>query len=67
MSKVLILKTDIKGLENTIGDLRFASSHEFGTGKTIMTLQMTIASVAQFGFKIIYVNTEKAIDQYLSS
>ena len=71
LGKVPVLKTGVDGLDNAVGGLRFASSHEFagefGAGKTIMALQTAVASVSQFGFRVVYVDTEKTIDQYLSS
>ena len=71
LGKVPVLKTGVEGLDNAVGGLRFGASHEFagefGAGKTIMALQTAIASVSQFGFRVVYVDTEKTIDQYLGS
>ncbi|WP_243676469.1 ATPase domain-containing protein [Vulcanisaeta distributa] len=71
ISKMPILRTGVDGLDQAIGGLRFGASHEFagefGAGKTIMALQVAIASISQFGFRVVYIDTEKTIDQYLSS
>ena len=71
LGKVPVLKTGVEGLDGALGGLRFASSHEFageyGTGKTLMALQLAVAAVAQFGFRVVYIDTEKTIDQYLGS
>lgn len=71
ISKMPILKTGVDGLDQAIGGLRFGASHEFagefGAGKTIMALQTAIASISQFGFRVVYIDTEKTVDQYLSS
>ncbi len=32
-----------------------------------MALQVAIASISQFGFRVVYIDTEKTIDQYLGS
>ncbi|WP_054853530.1 ATPase domain-containing protein [Vulcanisaeta distributa] len=71
ISKMPILRTGVEGLDQAVGGLHFGASHEFagefGTGKTIMALQTAIASISQFGFKVVYIDTEKTIDQYLGS
>ena len=71
LSRAPMLKTGVDGLDQAINGLRFGASHEFageyGTGKTIMALQTAIASIGQFGFSVVYVDTEKTIDQYLGS
>ncbi|WP_054849007.1 ATPase domain-containing protein [Vulcanisaeta sp. JCM 14467] len=69
LGKVPTLKTGVEGLDNAIGGLDL-HHHEFAgefAGKTIMALQTAIASVSQFGFRVVYVDTEKTIDQYLYS
>ncbi|ADY01222.1 Rad51 domain-containing protein [Vulcanisaeta moutnovskia 768-28] len=71
LSRMPVLKTGVDGLDNAVGGLRFGASHEFagefGTGKTIMALQTAIASISQFGFNVVYIDTEKTIDHYLDS
>ncbi|ADN49565.1 ATPase domain-containing protein [Vulcanisaeta distributa] len=71
LSKAPILKTGVDGLDSAVGGLRFGVSHEFagefGAGKTIMALQAAVASIGQFGFRVVYIDTEKTVDQYLGS
>ncbi|GAB6948167.1 ATPase domain-containing protein [Vulcanisaeta sp. JCM 16161] len=71
ISRMPVLRTGVDGLDNAVGGLRFGASHEFagefGAGKTIIALQAAIASIGQFGSRVVYIDTEKTIDQYLSS
>ncbi|WP_084019841.1 ATPase domain-containing protein [Vulcanisaeta thermophila] len=71
VGSVPVVKTDIKEFDNLIGGLRFGASYEFagefGSGKTIMALQVSVASVAQHGVGVVYIDTEKTLDSYLGS
>jgi len=66
-----LVKTGVEDFDNLTGGVRFGSSYEFagefGAGKTIMSLQIAVASVAQYGIGVVYIDTEKTIDQYLTT
>ena len=66
-----IVKTGVEEFDKLVGGVRFGSScefaGEFGAGKTIMSLQIAVASVAQYGIGVVYIDTEKTLDAYLTN
>jgi len=66
-----LVKTGIEEFDNLTGGARFGSSYEFagefGAGKTIVSLQIAVASVAQHQVGVVYIDTEKTVDQYLTT
>ncbi|WP_252900606.1 ATPase domain-containing protein [Vulcanisaeta sp. JCM 14467] len=71
VSRMPVVRTGVEGLDNAVGGLRFGASHEFagefGAGKTIMALQVAVAAAAQLGVRVIYIDTERTLSQYLTS
>jgi DNA repair protein RadA len=67
--KQRLVKTGVEDFDNLTGGIRFGSSYEFagefGSGKTIMSLQIAVASVAQHQVGVVYIDTEKTVDAYL--
>ena len=65
-----LVKTGVEEFDNLTGGVRFGSSYEFagefGAGKTIMSLQIAVASVAQHQVGVVYIDTEKTLDAYLN-
>jgi DNA repair protein RadA len=70
VSRQRIVKTGVEDFDNLTGGLRFGSSYEFagefGAGKTVMSSQIAVASAAQYGVGIVYIDTEKTLDAYLN-
>ncbi|PLC68149.1 DNA recombinase [Vulcanisaeta sp. EB80] len=70
LSRQRVVRTGVEEFDKLVGGLRFGSSYEFagefGAGKTIMSLQIAVASVAQYGVGIVYIDTEKTLDAYLN-
>jgi DNA repair protein RadA len=70
LSRQRIVKTGVEDFDNLTGGLRFGSSYEFagefGAGKTVMSSQIAVASAAQYGVGIVYIDTEKTLDSYLN-
>jgi DNA repair protein RadA len=71
LSRQRVVRTGVEEFDKLVGGLRFGSSYEFagefGAGKTIMSLQVAVTSVAQHQVGAVYIDTEKTIDQYLTT
>jgi DNA repair protein RadA len=71
LSRQRVVRTGVEDFDKLVGGLRFGSSYEFagefGSGKTIMSLQIAVAAVAQHQVGVVYIDTEKTIDQYLTT
>jgi DNA repair protein RadA len=69
LNRQRIVRTGVEEFDKLVGGLRFGSSYEFagefGAGKTIMSLQIAVASVAQHQVGVVYIDTEKTLDAYL--
>jgi DNA repair protein RadA len=69
LSRQRVVRTGVEDFDNLTGGIRFGSSYEFagefGAGKTIMSLQVAVASVAQHQVGVVYIDTEKTVDAYL--
>jgi len=70
LSRQRVVRTGVEEFDKLVGGLRFGSSYEFagefGAGKTIMSLQVAVASVAQHQVGAVYIDTEKTVDSYLA-
>jgi len=68
LSRQRVVRTGVEEFDKLVGGLRFGSSYEFagefGSGKTIMSLQVAVASVAQHQVGVVYIDTEKTVDTY---
>jgi DNA repair protein RadA len=70
LSRQRVVRTGVEEFDKLVGGLRFGSScefaGEFGSGKTIMSLQIAVAGVAQHQVGAVYIDTEKTLDAYLN-
>jgi len=70
LSRQRVVRTGVEEFDKLVGGLRFGSSYEFagefGSGKTLMSLQIAVACVAQHQVSIVYIDTEKTLDAYLN-
>jgi DNA repair protein RadA len=70
LSRQRVVRTGVEEFDKLVGGLRFGSSYEFagefGSGKTLMSLQIAVACVAQHQVGVVYIDTEKTLDAYLN-